>query len=266
MLLITHSLARRLETAEAIDAAGCAEAQCTVDPACDAVVKPIAGGVAVYCGAESPLTHSLGLGMHGPVAAAELDELEAFFRDRGALVTVDLCPHCDPTFRDLLSERGYRVLEFINVMVRTLSADDPIGVLEIDVRRATHDEDELYVKTVIGGFFGRDELTDEEIHLGTTMFHMPCTAGYLAWLDGRAAGGGGMSIRNKVASLFGDATLPEFRSRGVHSALIRARLMAAQEAGCDLVTAGAVPGSGSQHNFERLGFQIAYTKATMVHE
>src|SRR5689334_2597709 len=118
MLLITNTLAQRLETAEAIDAAGCAEAQCKVDSSCDAEVKPIAGGVAVYCGSESPLTHSVGVGMHGPVAAEELDELEAFFRDRGALVTIDLCPHSDSGLRELLADRGYRILEFINIMVR----------------------------------------------------------------------------------------------------------------------------------------------------
>ena len=69
VLLITHDIAQRLETAEAIDAAGCAEAQRKVDPSCDANVKAVGGGVAVFCGAESPLTHSLGLGMHGPCAS-----------------------------------------------------------------------------------------------------------------------------------------------------------------------------------------------------
>jgi GNAT superfamily N-acetyltransferase len=266
MLLITNTLAQRLETAEAIDAAGCAEAQCKVDPSCDAAVKPIGGGVAVYCGSQSPLTHSVGVGMHGPVAAEELDELEAFFRDRDAHVTLDLCPHSDSTFRELLADRGYRILEFINIMVRSISPDDRIAVPDFEVHRADDHQDELYVKTVIGGFFGREDLSDQEIHLGTTLFHMPCTSGYLAWLESQAIGGGGMSIRNKVASLFGDATRPDFRCRGVHSAIIRARMIAARDAGCDLITAGAVPGSGSQRNYERLGFQVAYSKATMVHE
>jgi GNAT superfamily N-acetyltransferase len=266
MLHITNTLAQRLETAEAIDAAGCAEAQCRVDPSCDAVVKPIGGGVAVYCGSESPLTHSVGVGMHGPVAAEELDELEAFFRDRGALVTIDLCPHSDSTLRELLADRGYRILEFINIMARSLSPDDRIAVPDFEVRQAESHQDELYVKTVIGGFFGRENLSEQESRLGTTLFHMPCTSGYLAWLDSQAIGGGGISIRNRVASLFGDATRPDFRCRGVHSALIRARMSAAKDAGCDLITAGAVPGGGSQRNYERTGFQVAYTKATMVHE
>jgi acetyltransferase (GNAT) family protein len=267
VLLITQNVAQRLETAEAIDAAGCAEAQRKVDPSCDATAKAIAGGVAVFCGAESPLTHSLGLGMHGPVSAEEMDELETFFHDRGASVTVDLCPYSDQTLRDLLSDRGYRIVEFINVMVRTISRDDAVEAHPgIEVRQACAEQDELYVKTVIGGFFGREDLTEHEVRLGTTLFHMPCTSGYLAWLEGEAVGGGGLSIRNKVASLFGDATRPAFRCRGVHSAIIRSRMIAAQQADCELITAGAIPGSGSQRNYERLGFQVAYSKAIMVLE
>ena len=34
--------------------------------------------------------------------------------------------------------------------------------------------------------------------------------------------------------------------------------------GCDLVTASTLPGSGSQRNYERLGFVVAYTKVTLV--
>ena len=134
----------------------------------------------------------------------------------------------------------------------------------MQVHAAEANEHEEYVRAVIGGFFGRSELTDEEKRLGTTLFHMPCTTAFLGIVDGHTAGGGGMSTRNKVASLFGDATLPEFRNRGVHAAVIQARLKEGAAHGCDVATAGTLPGSGSQRNYERLGFQIAYTKVTMV--
>ena len=122
VLQITDTLARRLETAEAVDAAGCAEAQCKFDVTSGAAVKPVAGGVAVFCGATSPLTHALGIGMHGPVTADDLDDLELFFEERGAPVTLDVCPHADPSLRELLSQRDYRAAEFINIMVRALPA------------------------------------------------------------------------------------------------------------------------------------------------
>jgi GNAT superfamily N-acetyltransferase len=273
MLLITNAIAQRLEMAEAVDAAGCAEAQCRIDASSNAASKAIAGGVAVYCGGESPLTHSVGIGMHGPVTTDDLDELEAFFQQRGSPVVVDLCPHADTSLAALVSSRGYRIAEFINVMVRLLSPDQllpdaplPEPSPVVIVRKAEPDEDELFVKTVIGGFFSRDRLTEQEIRLGATLFHMPCSSGYLAYIDGQAVGGGGMSVRNRVASLFGDATHPGFRGRGVHSNLIRARINAAQHAGCDLISAGTAPGAASQRNYEKLGFRVAYTKLTMVLE
>jgi GNAT superfamily N-acetyltransferase len=265
MLPITNDLAQRLETAEAIDAAGCAEAHCRVYAGSNAAVQAIGGGVAVFCGAESPLTHSVGIGMHGPVTEKDIDDLETFFHERHAPVIVDLCPHADATLRDLLSNRGYRILEFINVMTRSLTAHEslPEPAPSIVVRTVEPHENELYVNTVIGGFFGRELLNEQEMDLGVTLFHMPCSEAFLAFFDGQAAGGGGMSIRNKAASLFSDSTLPQFRGRGVHPAVIRARLASAQKAGCDLAIAGTAPGSPSQRNYEKLGFQVAYTKATM---
>lgn len=265
MLLITTELARRLETAEAIDAAGCAESHCRIYAGSAAAAKSIAGGVAVYCGADSPLTHSVGIGMHGPVSHDDIDELEAFFNDKDAPVIIDLCPHADPTLRELLTSRNYKILEFIDTMVRSLSPDEPLAPAsaDIQVRTVGADEQDLYITTVIGGFFGRDSLNEQEQDLGCTLFHMPCSSSYLAFIEGFAVGGGAMSIRNQVASFFSDATHPRYRCHGVQSAVIRSRLIAAQQAGCNLIAAGTVPGSDSQRNYQRLGFQVAYTKVTM---
>jgi GNAT superfamily N-acetyltransferase len=55
-----------------------------------------------------------------------------------------------------------------------------------------------------------------------------------------------------------------FRGAGLQGALIRERLRAAVEEGCDLATASTLPGSVSQRNYERNGFQVAYTKAILV--
>jgi hypothetical protein len=67
-----------------------------------------------------------------------------------------------------------------------------------------------------------------------------------------------------LATLFADSTIAEFRRAGLHRELIAARLNDAAAQGCDLATSSTLPGSGSQRNYERLGFQVAYTKLTMV--
>ena len=260
-MIITDELARRLETAEAVDAAECAEAACTVDPDTAPAVEGANGGILTFCGPVSPLTHALALGMHGAVSEADLDHIELFFRSRGAPVVVDVCPHADPCLRDLLSARGYHISEMTNVLVRSVQGS-PAPESNVRVERA--DDVELYARTVVTGFFGRDEITDEEYKIGRILFHMKSATPLLAYVDGVAAGGCCFSFRNSVASFFGDATLTRFRGKGVHEATIAARLRLAAEAGCEVATAGTQPGSGSQRNYQRLGFEVAYTRVTMV--
>jgi hypothetical protein len=262
-MIITDNLAARLETAEALDAAACAEAVCGLDNETQAQVKAVAGGVLTFCGPASPMTHALALGMYGPVSEHDLDEIEDFFHSRGAPVVVDVCPHADPSLRELLVARHYRISEMNSVLVRPLHGREEFPMPEaVDVTPA--EDLDLYSRIVMTGFFGREHVTEEELRLGRTLFRMPCGTPMLAFTGGQPAGGCGMSVRNGVASFYGDGVLPHYRRAGVHTAMIAARLRRAVESACDLVTAGVVPGSASQRNYGRLGFEVAYTKVTMV--
>ena len=260
-MIVTDELARRLEAAEAVDAAECAEAACAVDAECAPALEAAGGGILTFCGAVSPLTHALGLAMHSPMTEGELDGIEEFFRSRGAPVVVDVCPHADPSLRELLSARGYRISEMNNVLVRALRPDET-WTAEAGVERAV--DDALYARTVGTGFFGREEITAEEYKIGQILFHMKSGSPLIAFSGNDPAGACGFSARNGVASFFGDATLTPYRGRGLHAAMIAARLRLAVEAGCDLATAGTQPGSTSQRNYQRMGFEVAYTRVTMI--
>src|SRR5262249_28530808 len=87
-----------------------------------------------------------------------------------------------------------------------------------------------------------------------------CVECYLAQIEDKPAGGGTLVLRNGIAGLFGAGTLVQFRNRGVQSALLAARLARAVEAGCDLAVSLAHPGSSSQRNILRYGFQTLYTR------
>jgi len=256
-------LARRLEAAEAHNGAECAEAQRLLDPAVGATVRPVAGGSAIFVGPGSPLTHAVGLGMHGPVRPEELDRLEAFYRARGATVSVDLCPLADASLLELLGSRGYRTTEFMNVLIRPLTGSE-IARPEVPVRLANDGEEELWARTVGRGFLEKDALTAEEMDVGRNIFHMPGSLCYLAFAGNQAVAAGAMAMHGGLATLFADSTTPGFRGIGLQSALIRERLRAAFAAACDLAAASTLPGSVSQRNYERNGFQVAYTKAILV--
>jgi hypothetical protein len=254
MIVAGLELARRLESAEALVGAACAG---------HAAVLEVAGGFAIFVGIGSPLTHAVGLGMRGPVRANEVDRLEEFYRTRGASVTVDLCPLADVSLVEALSQRGYRLTEFNNVLVRPLPGTE-IGPSGAPVRSANDGEEQLWAYTVGRGFLEKDTLTPEEMDVGRAIWHMPGSLRYIALSGEQPAAAAAMAMHGGLAALFADSTVMGFRGAGLHAALIRERLRAAARAGCDLATAATLPGSVSQRNYERNGFQVAYTKAILV--
>jgi GNAT superfamily N-acetyltransferase len=84
---------------------------------------------------------------------------------------------------------------------------------------------------------------------------------FLATLDGIPAGVAVMHISGTTASCTLAATVPEYRNRGIQTALLQQRLYEAYLADCRLVAAQASFGSTSQNNMERAGFQLAWTRS-----
>ena len=87
---------------------------------------------------------------------------------------------------------------------------------------------------------------------------------YVALRDGVLAGGAGLRVSHGVAQFAGAATVPAYRRRGVQSAMLSARLADAKAAGCDIAVITTQPGSTSQHNAQRRGFDLLYTRAVLM--
>jgi GNAT superfamily N-acetyltransferase len=87
---------------------------------------------------------------------------------------------------------------------------------------------------------------------------------YAAWRDGVIAGGASFHAAGGIAQFTGAATAPAHRRRGVQTALLSARLADAAAAGCDIAVVTTQPGSKSQQNVQRRGFDLLYTRAVLV--
>jgi GNAT superfamily N-acetyltransferase len=255
-------LARRIELAEAVAAVEGAETHTRLRPGSVAAVEEIAGGFAVYCGATSPITQAVGLGLDGPVSDVEFDRLEQFYRGRGEPVRVEACPLADPSLIEHFGKRSYRVTEFTNVMARPVDAKEtwPAPAPGVTIEKCGPELIELWTMTVSQGFAEHFAVTQELLDV-MRMFAMGSNAEcYLARVDGKVAGGATLSTRAGVAGLFGASTLPPFRNRGVQTALLHARFTRAAAAGCDLAVSLARPGSVSQRNIVRQDFRVLYTR------
>jgi len=169
MVFADALLAQRLEAAEAANARGCS-------PRGPSVLE-VAGGCAIFTGADSPLTRAVGIGLNGAVTEAQIGAVDTFFRSRGARPTIDLCPLAGSGLLQALGERGYCPTEFNNVLVKRLARSEI--VLTPRVRRALAGEDDPWSYAVGRGFFGQPGLSTEEMDVGRAIFAMPGAMCYL---------------------------------------------------------------------------------------
>jgi GNAT superfamily N-acetyltransferase len=263
-----EALARRYEALAARMAAECAGAQARLRPDSGASAVEIAGGVACFTGVGSPLTQAQGIGFDGPVTDQDLDRLEAFYFDRGAPVQVIVCPLADPTLAAVLGARGYRPIEFENVLYLPLDSDEPLvePPAGIEARPASPAEADTWAEVVSEGFAGKPGLPPEVVELARVIHGVESATPYLALVAREASGGGSLCTAEGASLLAGTSVLPRFRNRGVHTALLRARLDHARRLGSDVAFMGAMPGSNSQRNVERLGFRVAYTRVVLARD
>ena len=280
-LFASTELAARIERAEAGLVAGGAAAAARRAPEAGAFALEIAGGVAAYVGADSPFNKVAGLGFDGGLDPDRLAKVERLYAATGTPVRVELSSLAESGLTTLLTGRGYALAGFENVLARDLTRNSappdfrapPDG--SIAISESSPDELDRWIGLLIDGFAHADAQgvpSDESFpraSLEVAFSDMVRAGGfrrYFARVGGELAGGAGLRLDDGIAQLCGAATLPPFRRRGVQSALLEYRLAYAAAAGCDLAVVTTQPGSKSQQNVQRQGFDLLYTRAVLVRE
>jgi hypothetical protein len=267
MIITDRRLAARLETAEALNQVEFARAYNRRGLAPEAAHKKIGSGHAVFAGPDSPLTQAFALGMEGAVSEDELDELEAFFKDRGAAVNIEVSHMADMSLTEKLIERGYKISEYTDVLVRKLYADDSFDMKSnCLIREVREDEIDTFARVISEGFVEGGVAPELLIEVFKVFFRQSNCKCFAALNDREPAGGGAVFIQDGVAALGGASTLPRHRNLGIQGDLLRKRLLFARSEGCDLAMVSTAPGSTSQRNVLRQGFQIAYARTKFTRE
>ncbi len=223
----------------------------------------IAGAYAMYDGVRSPVTQTFGLGLFQSITGKDLDQIEGFFKDRGARVFHEVSPLAGLPLAVLLTERGYEPVEFTSVMYRPLGSRSDIDVSlneKIQARPISPSEHGVWGDTAAKGWGKLPEFPDLFSDLAKLNPHHKNSVSFLAFLEGRPVAAGALNMTGSVALLAGASTIPEARKQGAQLALLDSRLRYAAERGCDIAMMCAAPGSASQRNAERHGFRIAYTR------
>ena len=260
-ILSDHALARRLERTEAIACASFVEQRAIASPDSGATWIEVAGTYAMFDTPDSPITQSFGLGMFEPATDDHMDELESFFRQRGAEPFHEASPLADKSTPALLSRRGYEPFEFTSVLYLPLpvAANAPRNA-DLVCRVVHEHEAESWAHLSVRGWSEYQEYAHLMLDLARLNAKRKGGVAFTAELAGEPIATGALSIHDGVALLAGASTVPEARNKGAQGALLQARLQHAGSMGCDLAMMCAEPGSASQRNAERHGFRIAYTR------
>lgn len=264
----TLELARRIDRAE-IDF--CASATMGIAP--DGATLERGGGLAVYSAPGSPVNKVLGLGLGADCSDEDIDEIEAFYAERGCPVQIELCPLTMPDLPSRLTKRGYVLQAFENELARTAPAEPVQPRSNADIRVEAGAAEDVWLDVVAQGFAVPDRVVpgspplphDAVSAIGDVMrlFVHPEILRYVGHVDGHAAAAAVSFIKDGVMCIAGTATREGFRRRGLQSAIV-ARAMNDGRGKADLIIATTEPGSISQRTFERLGFRVVYTRAILV--
>ncbi len=249
----------------------------------DVMIEEIGGASAVFAGPGQPFNKLAGLGFAAPIDEDAIARIERAYDARQAELRVELSTLADPPVGALLTRRGYELAGYENLLGLALGPDvvddlqracDADAARGVIVARAGAGETSGWIETVTDGFchpdvfdgppptesFPRQAMLD----VMAVSAAVPGLALYLARRRGEIAGGGSIRILDGLAQLSGASTLPEHRRNGVQSALLRTRLLDAARQGSDLAVVTTEPGSKSQQNVQRAGFELLYARAVLI--
>jgi hypothetical protein len=262
-LLSDLNLARLLEATESLASSRFVEARQKTNPRRNACWANIAGARVMFDGADSPLTQSFELGIHKIPTDDEWEQLETFLTGRGAPVFHEVSPMVPMEMATMLGNRGYRPIEWTNVMYRSLNTLLPArkeGSAEFDIEVVSGGGFDAWADLSAEGW-NVDPQTNAFLRaFGQVAARTVGNYALTAKLAGKPVATGSLFLDGQVCLLAGASTIPEARNRGAQSALFQARMQLAAEMGAMLAMMCAQPGTPSQRNAQRNGFHIAYTR------
>ena len=190
---------------------------------------------------------------------ALLPEVLAFYAATEQPCRITVLPYTPITVTDALCAAGLRVERYASSL-----AAEPVPQPQrsaVDVHEINRDELDVFLDTINLGFDADPAMLsnlrrNQSFWCDVLNWHL-----FLACVDGAPAGAAVLSIHGDVGYLAAGSVLPEYRGRGLQSALIAKRLECARARHCRIVSSGAAWASQSQRNLQRAGLAIAHVRA-----
>ena len=270
MIFCDIELARRIDRTE--QALLHAAADLAHQRVADRIAWEGGGGLAVYVEDGSPLNKAAGLGF-APFDEARWLALEDELTARGAEMQVEVSTLADPELAKWFTGRGYELTGVENILGRSLPPVSPATTSpELLIEESDLAGLREWIDVTNTAFSVADEqgvpsqqalLPEAVARAISDLVQSPGVTRFSASIDGQLAGTGSLFLSGEIALLCGAATLPRFRRRGVQTALLQRRMAHAAAAGGSLMVVTTQPGSKSQQNVQRQGFELLCSRLVL---
>ncbi len=215
----------------------------------------VAGGYAI-CAARASQQVALAVGSSRPLDDDDIAVLEAFYRSRGVPVRIEIGATALERDRALLERHGFTLEDdgayaFYETTAAPDAANDGVAV------HLAHDRPS-WVRLMANAFAG-DAAPDERRMRSIELCGAAAAAVFIAELGGVPAGGGALGICGEHALLYCGAVLAQHRGRGVHRALVDARVAEARTRGFVRAAMKVAIGSASERSARAAGFDRVLT-------
>jgi GNAT superfamily N-acetyltransferase len=227
-------------------------AQLAVNGSADPAIADIDAGVLIALGPERFVNRLFATRSH--LSSDDVDRVVAFFEASSVPPSVQIANPTEPTVQRL--RRAGFGLDWERALCTTRTA--PVSdTSPFEFERVDESSFDTWLDVLARG----NEITQAESRAISDAFARAAHAAndsveWLACSGDTPVGCGSLLSVDGVGWLGGAATLPDWRERGVQSALLAHRLDRAAAQGFGIVAATAVAASGSARNLVRCGFDI----------
>ncbi|MBE4909277.1 GNAT family N-acetyltransferase [Bacillus luteolus] len=191
-----------------------------------------------------------------------IEDILNFYKEKDIPVRFELPPaQVSKELLSYLSKKGFLQTDFHSSLYSALDTECEEGDELIHVRELDKSEYDLFGELYIQGFQMPSFLKSAIAENNEVLYNIDGWKFYLATFEKESAGIGVLFHKDGIATLAAATTVPEYRNKGVQTALLKGRINQAIRQNCNLVVGQARYGSISQNNMERVGLKIAYTKA-----
>ena len=206
-------------------------------------------------GRNTPLDSAWFDGSRVPTEA-ELRQLAGFCREHEQPVTIHALSHVAPALIPVLRQQGYTVSYVLHVYAHDLKHLPERSDFSI----RSEPDPEVWAQLSAQGF-GVDAL--EVMRL---VARHPRVQRLVAERDGQAVASAAFQVSAAVGALYGTSTRPGYRGQGAQTALLIHRLHLAREQGAALASVFVTPGTPSERNIQKAGFQLAGMRLTFTRQ